>query len=82
MHAKCCKDEHHGACCCNCKHHLADYHHCTTAPELRETHKGCVCGIQKGWICRPPEFDGRCYSGWTEHGICEMHTLSKQAVAQ
>jgi hypothetical protein len=39
---------------------------------MREAAGGCVCGIAKGWICAPPESD-RAHSGWTEHGICEMH---------
>lgn len=62
-------------CCCNCKHHLADFHHCTTSKALREEKKTCVCSIQKGWICAAPEFEG-VFSGWTEHGMCEMHDLN------
>lgn len=68
-----------GRCCCNCAHHIRDYHHCTTAWELREQHGGCVCSVPKGWICRPPEFDGHAYSGWSEHGLCEMHDYAKEA---
>lgn len=59
------------ACCCTCRWHHADFHHCCTARELRQEKRGCVCGVQKGWICAPPESE-RMYSGWPEHGICEM----------
>jgi hypothetical protein len=65
------------SCCCTCVFHLKDFHHCTTAWDLREAAGGCVCGIAKGWICAPPESD-RAHSGWTEHGICEMHTNAKK----
>jgi hypothetical protein len=64
-----------GSCCCNCLYHLQDNYHCTTAPELRTEKGGCMCGEQKGWICAPPEFEGTAHSGWTEHGMCEMHEL-------
>lgn len=57
-------------CCCTCKNHIRDFHHCTTV-QMRPMGK-CVCSQPKGWICMPPEFDGAAYSGWTEHGICEM----------
>ena len=73
----CMKEQYYGECCCNCVYHLADYHHCTTPWELRTgpdgEDKGCVCGIQKGWVCAPEGLGGRVHSGWTEHGICEMH---------
>lgn len=68
---KCQKAEHHGCCCCNCKNHIQDFHHCTTV--VSRPLQKCVCSQPKGWICMPPEFDGAAYSGWTEHGICEMH---------
>lgn len=69
----CCKTEHGGRCCCNCRFHLRDYHHCTTVqpPPMR-----CVCSEPKGWICSPPEFEGAAYSGWSEHGMCEMHDFA------
>ena len=62
-----------GRCCCTCRYHLRDNHHCTTAHELREQKGGCVCNEPKGWICVPPEFEGTAHSGWAEHGLCEMH---------
>lgn len=66
-----------GRCCCNCKHHIEDLHHCTTNPALREEKKGCICSEHKGWICLAPEMfeerRGGAYSGWPEHGMCEMH---------
>jgi len=71
---ECCIGE-FGSCCCNCLYHLRDNYHCTTAPELRTEKGGCVCGEQKGWICAPPEFEGTAHSGWTEHGMCEMHRI-------
>lgn len=40
-------------------------------------HIGCICGIQKGWVCLAPEFDG-VHSDWDEHGMCEMHLLKDQ----
>lgn len=58
-------------CCCTCKHHLQDFHHCTTKPGRQPG--TCVCSEPKGWICMPPDFD-RAHSGWSEHGLCELHT--------
>lgn len=56
-------------CCCTCKHHLKDFSHpCTDGGRVT---------VQRGWVCANPElFDGARYvhSGWTEHGICEVHT--------
>lgn len=66
-----------GRCCCNCRYRLIDFHHCTTAPELRGGHGGCVCGLPKGFICAPP-LGVRVHSGWSEHGLCEMHGFAKQ----
>ena len=63
-----------GSCCCNCKNHIRDFYHCTTV----EQHDGCVCSTPKGYICFI-EFDGetmvepRAYSGWSEHGFCELY---------
>lgn len=57
-----------GRCCCNCRHHLRDHAH-------PETTGGSV-KVQMGWICFPPEFDGAAFSGWTEHGMCEMHDFT------
>lgn len=60
-------------CCCNCQHHLPDYHHCTTNKMLRQSAKECVCSIQKGWVCAG--FVDRVHSGWPEHSVgCEMYT--------
>ncbi len=70
---KCNKEEWNGCCCCNCKNHLEDFHHCTTLPKL----ECCVCSTHKGWICKMVFEDSeeiRYHSGWSEHGICEMHT--------
>ena len=70
MSKDCCLPE-YKSCCCTCRFHIADFHHCTTAWEMREQHGGCVCSVQKGWICTGPEPEGM-YSGWPEHGRCEM----------
>lgn len=74
----CQKELWNGRCCCNCVNHLEDFHHCTTTcPDGVE---GCVCGVHKGWICRHVADDTgevRHYSGWSEHGMCEMHELKK-----
>lgn len=60
-------------CCCVCKHHYPDYEHCTTNRKLRKEKDDCICNILKGYICIPPEFGGRAYSGWERHSIgCEM----------
>lgn len=68
-------------CCCTCRYHEPDYHHCTTvSPEFRAQHEGCVCSIQKGWVCRPPEWEG-VHSNWSEHGLCEMHMPKRPAEA-
>ena len=72
----CYKEQFHGCCCCNCKNHLEDFHHCTTLPKP-EGVEGCVCSTHKGWICRmgfDDSNDVRYHSGWAEHGMCEMHT--------
>ncbi len=58
------KDTHGGECCCNCAFLLKDFHHPTT------TGKSTL--VQRGWICAPPEFDGMVFSGWSQHGLCEM----------
>lgn len=73
----CQKENYHNRCCCNCKYHYEELHHCTTNWELRKEKGGCVCSEHKGWICLPPEyfFEGerKAYSGWSEHGLCECH---------
>lgn len=61
-------------CCCNCKHHLADYEHCITNPKLRDEKEACICNIQKGWVCHFPESD-RVFSNWEEHSCgCELYS--------
>lgn len=72
--SECWMESKHHQCCCQCRHHIPDFYHCTIDTKLREEMEKCVCGIQKGWICIPPEFDGRAYSEWPEHSIgCEMY---------
>ena len=59
-------------CCCGCRWHIEDFHHCTTVAESG----GCVCSQHKGWICMSPESE-RAHSGWGEHGMCEMWTVKQ-----
>jgi len=73
MSIDCQKEKHQGRCCCNCAWHIEDFHHCTTALELRKEKHGCVCSEHKGWICMTSEFEGVAHSGWTEHSLCECH---------
>ncbi len=70
--SNCDKGWHDGSCCCNCKNHYEDFNHCTTGGQKEN---GCVCSEHKGWICLI-SFEGetpRAHSGWSEHGMCEMH---------
>lgn len=72
-------------CCCNCQYHIEDFYHCTTAAGTEaETEKAlsgrCVCHQPRGWICigmMVSEEGGRAYSGWSEHGMCELHARKK-----
>ena len=64
----------HGRCCCGCRYHVEDFHHCTTVKET----PNCVCSDHKGWICMPPDFHGA-HSGWSEHGLCELWTPKEDA---
>lgn len=73
----CQKELWNGCCCCNCANHLEDFYHCTTEPKP-EGANGCVCSTHKGWICRSQFEDSeevKYHSGWSEHGMCEMHRL-------
>jgi hypothetical protein len=59
-------------CCCTCKHHRPVHYHCTTDWPLKEQIGGCICNIQKGWACVPP--DGLVHDQWCEHSVgCELH---------
>ena len=71
-------------CCCNCVNHRPVHHHCTTTKgeelESLRTQIGrkCVCGVQKGWSCAPPEHEGIIYDNWDEHSVgCEMYTTKE-----
>lgn len=66
-----CQIHKYGSCCCNCKFHLADHSH-------PGTDGGRVIN-QRGWICSPPESE-MAFSGWTDHGMCEMHIEAKKTV--
>jgi hypothetical protein len=70
--SNCDKGWHDGSCCCNCKNHYEDFNHCTTGGK---NGNGGVCSEHKGWI-RLISCEGetpRAHSGWSEHGMCEMH---------
>ena len=75
--SNCLKEKYNGACCCNCSNHIEDFHHCTTKKD--KVSNECVCSEHKGWICFLPPLDdkgvGRAYSGWSEHGMCELHNF-------
>lgn len=71
----CEKEKWHGRCCCNCKSHLEDFHHCTTVSDRKPG--TCFCNDHKGWICMGMLGDSKAHSGWSEHGICEMHEKKK-----
>ena len=56
------------SCCCNCRYHIKDFSHpCTDGESIMR---------QRGWICAAPEMEGM-FSGWSEHGMCEMHAPRK-----
>jgi hypothetical protein len=59
----------YGQCCCTCLNHLTDVTHPITGEKSH--------GEFKGWICFPPEFEGKAFSGWSEHGMCEMWSKRK-----
>lgn len=74
MKTDCVKNEFKGECCCSCRYHLEDFHHCTTMLD-RPTPGFCVCNQHKGWICSvEANYNGHYHSGWSEHGLCEMWT--------
>lgn len=59
----------HGRCCCNCEHRLTDYSHpCSN---------GGSCLDERGYICY---VDGMAFSGWHEHGLCELHDYKVEPV--
>lgn len=80
-------------CCCQCVYHKPVFFHCCTDPKpdpMPEVSteiepitgmkpvRVCVCSIQKGWACVPPEEnpqDERIHDNWSEHSCgCELHT--------
>ncbi len=81
---KCWLDTEFKTCCCTCKHRLTDYHHCTTTGQCGdksgfkpgEPQDTCICSRPRGYICAlglALGGEARVYSGWSEHGMCEMH---------
>lgn len=65
-------------CCCNCIHRLIDMTHCCTTPDRKDGE--CHCMNPKGYICFPGETTNGelfAHSGWSEHGLCELHEYKK-----
>ena len=73
---ECCKPQFRGECCCNCRHNLQDFYDCTTTKQ----HEGCVCNQPKGYVCALRLNEGIVYSGWTEHGMCEMWKRQERVI--
>lgn len=70
-------------CCCVCKYHVADHHHCSTSIELRTEKGSCVCGERKGWVCLGFADHGRVHSNWPEHSVgCELWTDTRKGPNQ
>lgn len=66
---KCCIPLYHGRCCCTCAYRIIDYSHpCTD---------GGKANAPRGYICLAPELH-QAYSGWAEHGMCEMHDFKRK----
>jgi len=72
-------------CCCTCLLHWEDVTHCQEDKKFIETaypnHKGCGCGLNKGWLCLFVAQDGerKAISGWPKHSIgCELHITKKE----
>jgi hypothetical protein len=66
-------------CCCNCRNHWQDFHHCTIHTTLRAEREQCVCGVPKGWVCIGFRAKGDprapIHSEWPEHSVgCEMYS--------
>lgn len=77
------KEPPHNQCCCNCRYHAQDFHHCITSPELREQKGGCVCGVPKGWVCTFGSEDNhnKVHSNWPEHSVgCELYMAIQPGV--
>lgn len=69
---KCYHNESIKQCCCDCKYHLKDFHHCGTNDILQKHLNMCICDVPKGFICT---VNGVAHSGWWEHSAgCEMYT--------
>lgn len=78
----CVQDQFGGRCCCNCRWLAEDHSHPNT--------DGMSIMLQRGFVCMAPEFvverNGKAvaqvFSGWSEHGICEMHDYRPAAPAE
>lgn len=81
MNNKCWMESEVKQCCCTCAYHWEDHLHCTHDRHLTfdistlDEQQGCICNIQRGWICANPEFYPHANSNWPEHSIgCECYT--------
>ena len=50
------------------------FHHCTTDWDRHIKENRCLCSDPKGWVCAARINEKIMYSGWSEHGMCEMWT--------
>lgn len=57
-------------CCCQCKFHLKDYQYAHTGEHWWDKHRG--------WICVGFQHEGAAFSGFAEHGMCEMFMERKE----
>lgn len=59
-----CNLEQYNSCCCTCRYRVNDWSHPVTDGESIMR--------RRGYICANPELGH--YSGWKEHGMCEVWT--------
>lgn len=64
MSNECWKESEFRQCCCTCKYRVNDWSHPHT--------NGESIMRRRGFICANPEIGH--YSGWGEHGLCEVWT--------
>jgi hypothetical protein len=58
-------------CCCTCAHRVNDWSHpCTDGGRILH---------RRGYICSNPELGN--YSGWSQHGLCEVYDKRPVATA-
>lgn len=75
MNNKCCLETHpeFGGCCCQCIYRVQDCSH-------PDTDGGSIMK-QRGWVCTGfllSEGEPSVFSDWSEHGMCELFSKSKE----